>query len=520
MLLRLLRAALKPRKDAAAVPAFHDVERAGTPDELLLHGKQFEKKGELEAALECYRAAAANAFNPVRAQIDAANVLVDLWRLDEAIEAYRQAVAMEPQSTRILSGLLFFSHLASSPLDRAALFELHRDYGKRVLALAREPMHQTVPRDPRKRRLRIGYVSPNFSRHSVGYFIEPVIAHHDREAVEVFCYYTERAADETTHRIAAHATVWRQVHEEDDETLARLICADGIDILVDLSGHTAGNRLGVFARKPAPVQMTWLGYADTTGMAAIDYRITDAMSDPVPHAESFHTERLLRLNDVFLCYRPAEEAPPVTARSEGAVVFGSFNALEKVNEQTISVWARILEAIPDARLLVKAKLLQFRDTERRFRQALERHGIAPERLALHAWSPDRSHHLGLYGEVDIALDTFPYNGTTTTCEALWMGVPVITLPGDRHMARVGATLLNAAGLPELIAPHAEGYVAAAVALARDSARRRVLRAGMRERLEASVLLDHGRFVRDLESALRRVWDERWAEGAPARPGSN
>jgi predicted O-linked N-acetylglucosamine transferase (SPINDLY family) len=363
-----------------------------------------------------------------------------------------------------------------------------------------------------ERRLRIGYVSPNFSRHSVGYFVEPLIAHHDRERYEIICYYNHRLADETTARIRALADHWHDIPDASDERVERTIREDGIDILVDLAGHSKANRLGVFARRPAPVQMTWLGYPDTTGVTAIDYRITDPIADPAPEADECHTERLLRLG-VFLCYQPPRDSAPVSERDgNGDVVFASFNSLPKLNEPTIRMWSRILEAVPRARLVLKAGALNYSDTVDRVVECFERNGIGAQRLSLHGWIADRGQHLQLYGDVDIALDTSPYNGTTTTCEALWMGVPVVSLAGTIHMSRVGATILCATGLQELVASGPDEYVDIAVALAGNPGRRRALRRELRGRLESSPLLDHEGYARQLEHQYRQCWNE-WCNRA-------
>jgi predicted O-linked N-acetylglucosamine transferase (SPINDLY family) len=259
--------------------------------------------------------------------------------------------------------------------------------------------------------------------------------------------------------------------------------------------------------------MTWLGYPDTTGITAIDYRITDALADPPPFAETVNTEALLRIDPLFLCYRGAADSPSVNAREgEADVVFGSFNALAKVNAHVIETWARILQAVPRSRLLLKASVLKHAQTRARVMAAFESQGVARDRIDLRAWADDRAGHLGTYHEVDIALDTFPYNGTTTTCEALWMGVPVVGLRGEAHMSRVGTSLLTSAGLVEFVAANANDYVEIAVALARENTRRSTLRSEMRARLCASPLLDHAGFVRRFERELRRAWS-RWCEHA-------
>jgi predicted O-linked N-acetylglucosamine transferase (SPINDLY family) len=315
-------------------------------------------------------------------------------------------------------------------------------------------------------------------------------------------------SDDTTQRIRGLADGWRDVAGIDDAAVDAMIREDKIDILFDLAGHSKGNQLGVFARRPAPVQMTWLGYPDTTGLAAIDCRITDATADPAPAAEARHTERLLRIDDCFVCYQPPPDAPPVAVREPGAAIaFSSFNNIAKLNAVTIRTWGKILAAVPGSRLALKSSSLNFPDTVDRLLDCCERGGIDPARIELRGWVADRRQHLELYGEIDIALDTFPYNGTTTTCEALWMGVPVITLAGEVHMSRVGATLLHSAGLDELVARDEAHYANTAIALAVDAGWRKSLRAGLRTRLLASPLLDHAGFTRKLEAHCRRAWGE-------------
>jgi predicted O-linked N-acetylglucosamine transferase (SPINDLY family) len=366
-------------------------------------------------------------------------------------------------------------------------------------------------RDP-ERRLRVGYVSRNLSRHSVGYFVEPVIEHHDRRRYDVYCYYTHALSDDVTARLARAATVWRHLPGIAHDALAAIVEEDAIDVLVDLGGHTKMNSLPAFAREPAPVQITWLGYPDTTGLSSIAYRVTDDVADPPGAADALHTEQLLRLAAPFLCYRPPRDAPEVAPRHSAEVVFGSFNTLVKVNDPLVALWSRVLAAVPRSRLVLKSALLDNATARARVLERFAAHGIAADRIALRAWSGDLAGHMAAYGEIDIALDTFPYNGTTTTCEALWMGVPVITLAGDVHMARVGATLLASVGLEALIARTANDYVQAAASLACDTARRAALRAGMRERLAASKLLDHAGYTSRLEAAYRGAW-RAWCEAS-------
>ena len=472
----------------------------------LRHGEALEAAGALDAALDCYEACVRDHPASLDAHLALANALAQAWRVEDSIRAFHAALSAAPDNTEVFSGLLLYSHYAAAP-DASALYALHRRYGHLVsekTARQRPPVHPD-PMDT-ERMLRIGYVSRNLSAHSVGYFIEPVVAAHDRSRHRVYCYYGHPASDDTTARIARAADVWVPVHGMADDALAARVREDRIDILVDLEGHTKLNRLPVFARRAAPVQITWLGYPDTTGLDAIDYRITDATADPPPHAEARHSERLLRLDAPFLCYRPPADSPPVRPRGPGsAVVFGSCNVLLKVNPPLLALWARILEGVPDSRLLIKSSLLDNAEVAGRLLAQFRAAGIAPGRLDLRGWAADRVGHLGTYDGIDIALDTFPYHGTTTTCEALWMGVPVVTQAGTLHMSRVGASLLRAAGLADLVADNADDYANIAIALARDPARRTALRGRMREQLAASPLLDHRAFVGKLEAAYRQAW---------------
>lgn len=358
----------------------------------------------------------------------------------------------------------------------------------------------------------MGYVSPDFHAHSVAYFIEPVLARHDPAAVETYCYAEVAQPDAFTEHMKTLAAHWRGTFGRSDDEVADMIRNDAIDILIDLAGHTAHNRLAVFARRPAPVQVTYLGYPNTAGLPQMDYRLTDAAADP-PGQEVYYTESLVRLPQGFLCYAPPHESPavgPLPAATGGCITFGSFNALPKMNNEVIALWARVLQSVPGARLILKNKSLQDAKTCERYRQ----HFHPPERIELLGWLDDPADHLSIYHRVDIALDTFPYNGTTTTCEALWMGVPVITLAGERHAGRVGLSLLTQLGLTELIAKTPDEYVRLAVALAGNRERLAALRAGLRERMRRSPLCDAQSFTRDLEAAYREMW-HKWCEGRKA-----
>jgi protein O-GlcNAc transferase len=462
------------------------------------------RQSRIAEAIACYREALAG--RPDRADIlnNLGNALRDAGEMEEAIACYQRSIALQPGYPTVHDTLLCsLSYVDSStPED---ILVAHRRYAAQFEAPLKPTwaVHDN-PRDP-DRRLKIGYVSADFFNHSVAYFIEPILAHHDRTRFEIHAYYNRAAEDETTARLKSLVDHWIPCRSMSDAQLAERIRADGIDILVDLAGHTDGNRLLAFARKPAPVQMTYLGYPATTGLSAMDYRLTTLDTDP-EGAEAWHSERLFRLPRTLWCYRPPSNMPaavPETpARKRGFITFGSMNNFSKVSARTIALWGEILRALPDARLVVTNLAGDFARAAVRARFADR--GIDTGRLSLHARVPaDRFRSIA--GEIDIALDPFPYAGTTTTCEALWMGIPVITLIGKTSAARSGYALLKGAGLDELCARGEAEYAEIALALARDFSRLDRLRRGIRPRIEASPLRDERQMARDIEGAYRAVW---------------
>ncbi len=451
------------------------------------------------------------------------DALMALDRPAEAEAVYRQGLARAPDDAVCRQGLDWINLM--TPLYRPGssperIFAAHRAWGEQAMAQAGKETARTFAnaRDPGKR-LKVGFVSPDLKQHSVNFFFEPLLAALDPEAVETFCYaeLAPHQEDGATARLKKLAGHWRSTSGKTDEELRRQVRQDGIDILIDLAGHTAQNRLSAFAVKPAPVTATWLGYPTTTGLPTIDCRITDAIADP-PGAEQFHTEKLMRLEGGFLCYRPPGSPPEVAqlpALAKGFVTFGSFNNIAKINESVAATWASLLRAVPGSRLLLKATMIKDKTIQEALLRMLTAAGIDPARINVEIFQSSTLEHLTVYDRVDIALDPFPYNGTTTTCEALWMGVPVVALIGDRHSGRVGFDLLTRVGLPQMAAPDAQGYVRVAAELARDLPALSSLRQGLRERLCASPLCDKDRFAREFESALRTMWKE-WCEGGGAR----
>ena len=428
-----------------------------------------------------------------------ANALESADRVEDAITVLARAVAENPGDHELRAAHLRMLNYA--PLDADAVFEAHRAYGASFGESARTspapaPRAGDAP-------FRIGVLSADLRTHSVGSFAEPWIDARPA-GVELVAFSTNppNPADPVEARFRRRFDRWIDAAAMDDATLGRALREARLDLLLELSGHTAGSRLGALSPKPAPTIVTAIGYPNTTGHPSVDLRLVDSITDP-PGAERLATERLLRLDPCFLCYAPPADAPePALPPEASAITFGSFNLSSKISADTVALWAKVLAAAPDARLLVKSRTLGGELARERFLARLEAAGIARARVEIIAFTPSIDAHLALYRRVHVALDTIPYNGTTTTCEALWMGVPTVVLEGDRHAARVGASLLAAAGLPELVARDADGYAAIATALASDRARIATLRATLRARIAASPLTDRSAYAARFFAALR------------------
>lgn len=470
-----------------------------------------QKQGQLGEAIALYHQALT--LQPQNPQIlnNLAKALKDQGQVAEALPYYRQAVAFDSQSSVHHSNLLFALQY-QSPSDLVATFTEHQRWAKRhAEPLTPLNLHPNTP-DP-QRPLRIGYVSPDFCTHSVASFIEPILQTHQAEQYEIYGYANVAHPDETTTRLQSQIHHWRSIWGLADEAVDAYIRHDQIDILVDLTGHTANNRLLVFARKPAPIQVTYMGYPNTTGLPAIDYRLTDAYADPPRALDGLYSETLVRLPRSFLCYQPPENSPtiaPPPILSQGYITFGSFNNLAKLSPEILACWAIILQRVPNSRLLLKYRGLGDRPTQQYWLNTLGHYGIASERLELLDRISDRTNHLSIYNQIDIALDAFPYNGTTTTCEALWMGVPVITLAGIGHLSRVGVSVLTNTGLSDCIATSPEDYINLAVDWAKNPSRLDQQRQNQRQQLLTSPLLDKQRFTRELETTYRWMWHQ-WCE---------
>jgi len=471
-------------------------------------GGALQQQGNLADAVDCYRKAIELKPEYAGAHSNLGAVLRDQGKAAVAVESFRVALALEPNDAEVHSNLLLIMQYSDN-IPPSDVFAEHLQFSRQFEAPLKSlwPQHANVA-DPKKR-LKVGYVSPDFRSHSVAYFIEPVLENHDKSRIEVFCYYNYAGADEFTDRIKRAADHWVSCVGWSDQGLAERIRADGIDILVDLAGHTAHNRMLTFARKPAPVQVTYLGYPNTTGLTAIDYRITDGHADPADMTRQFHVEALWHLPETSWCYRPQDNSPDVfdhpPMEDNGYVTFGCLNNFAKVTDRVIAAWARLLEKVPSSRLLLKIKGIE----STRYRAEVEMRfaglGMPVARLVL--LGQQNEHPYMLYNRMDLALDPFPYNGCTTSFDALWMGVPFVSLAGRTSVSRVGVSILANAGLPELIADSEETYVEVAAALAANPARLKALRAGLRERLKQCPLMNARRMSLSFEQAYREMWQE-------------
>lgn len=481
---------------------------------LTLKGNALRSSGKVDEALACYRRVLELLPGSAVAHCNFGVALQTLGRYDEAIVAFETAIS------RYADIPLFWGNLAVSltyssnhgPHDvRSAL----RRFDKKVMSTLRDDRAHNNDRNP-ERRLRVGYVSPDFRKHAVAYFALPLIEGHNPENVEVFCYYNHRQDDEWTARFRQAADHWVPCADLSDSALAERIRADRIDILVDLAGHTENNCLPTFARKPAPVQVTWMGYVTTTGLSAMDWRVTHVDADP-PGVDVDYSEKLWRLRGTMWCYRPLPGMPEVSpppVQQKGYVTFGSFNRFSKTSSTVLKAWANILRLVPNSRLVICVPEGQIRDQMARF---FAERGVIPERISAFA-KLSHEDFWKLHSEVDIALDPFPFGGGTTTCETLWMGVPLVTVTGSqssiisdpnsfpaRFASRMGYAFLNNLGLPELVAETVPQYIDIAVQLASDIPRLAQLRQSLRPRMAAAPLTDEARFVREIEEAYRAMW---------------
>jgi len=472
-------------------------------------GILLQEQGKSYEAIQDYQKALS--INPdfVDAHVNLGVAQYVLGNIDGAIARYKKAISIDPSRFLVHSNLLIAMNCMPN-LSATDVYAEHKKYARKFeLPLLRliqpHQNNQTL-----ERRLRIGYLSPDFRKHSVAYFIEPVFRNHDKQDYEIFCYYCNTARDSITRRLRSLVDHWINVSGGSDEMVAQQIRNDRIDILVDLAGHTANNRLPVFARKPAPLQVSWLGYLNTTGLSGMDYRLTDSSANTPGATDAYHTEELYRLPHSQWCYQPPQNAPYITSLpmlTNGYITFASLHILAKVTPFIIDLWSKILSAVPKARLLIVASGLEQQDERDRLSARFEQNGVDTGQLEYHGYRSFED-YLELHNKIDVNLDVFPYTGGTTTCHSLWMGVPVITMVGEPVISRGGASLLSVLGLDELVASSPEEYVEIAVRLAGNSERISKLRSALRPMMTTSPLTDAQLFTRNLEHAYRTMW-EKW-----------
>ena len=468
-------------------------------------GNVYKHLEKLPRAIASYQRAIELQPNHSDAHNNLGNIYLKLGKLDLAYQCYQKPALLNSQNNIVREDNWLLAMHYSNKFSPQEIYRQHQNWGNKYESRLnnKDRTYQNIF-DP-QRQLKIGYVSGDFKTHSVSYFLEPLLANHERTGFNVTCYANNKYSDRVTDRLRSLVDSWRDIAHLDDAAVVELIRADSIDILVDLAGHTFGNRLFVFARKPAPLQVTYLGYPDTTGLSSIDYRLSDRLADP---EKEMATESILRLPGCFLCYQPSVDAPDVNAlpcQTNNYITFGSFNNLAKVSTETIRLWGMILQQVPNSRILIKAKYLDNSLASDRLYKLFARSRIDRDRLDLRGWSKNTQEHLQLYHEVDLALDTYPYHGTTTTCEAMWMGVPVITFAGKTHVSRVGVSLLSSVGLEELVGGSEAEYVSKAVSLANDRSKLSQLRQNLRSQMAKSSLTNGKAIASSIEAAYRQMW---------------
>jgi protein O-GlcNAc transferase len=463
-------------------------------------GIALKEDGRLDEALLTYRKCVALRPSMGDATNNLGNAYKDCGNVRDAIACYGRALVIGFANPGVHSNMVYTLQFHPGYDDEALYREQRRwneIYAKPVKHLIRPHENDRTP----DRKLKIGYVSPYFYHQAESFFVVPLLQNHDRSQFEVHCYASTMRPDQMTQRFRSMAEHWHDVLGMEDAQLAQKIRADGMDVVIDLSMHMAHNRMLTFAHKPAPIQAAWLAYPGGTGLDAMDYRITDAHMDPLDKTTAYYREESYRLADCWCCYDPCCKAPAAAPRADGPIRFGSINNPCKNNDATLALWAKVLSRVPDSRLLMQA----FSEMDRqRIRGVFQAGGVAPERIEF-VPRKLRLDYLRLYDTIDICLDPLPYNGITTTCDALWMGVPVVTLLGKTAAGRAGASILSTIGLPELIAHGEDEFVELAVKLADDGPRLAEFRSTLRARTEQSPLMDGPGFARKMETAYREMW---------------
>ena len=463
-----------------------------------------EKTGHIAEGMECLDKALQIDPFLVAASSARALGLQRLYKTEESLDLHNSILWMEPQNARVLSARnMLLNYLPRQ--DRQSVFEAHKEFG----ALFAKDEFQVFfnPQEPDKK-LRVGFISPDLRHHSVAFFLKPLLENLAPSRVQTLLYHCHHTEDATSAELRKLTSKWTNLNGVEDDAAASLIQRDAPDILIDLAGHSAMNRLPLLAWGLAPVQISYLGYPNTTGVPAITRRIVDDITDPSGEADAFATEKLIRFSPCAWTYEAPADAPsPAMPDGNAPITFGSFNNFLKVTDDALAVWAKILNRVPNSRLFIKSVYLDDPEVMKNVLERLASADIAEDRVEISGFCAATQEHLAAYNRVDIALDTFPYNGTTTTCEALWMGVPVVSLIGDCHAARVGLSLLTAVGHPEWAAENEDTYIEKAMTLAQNRALRSQLRESLRSQVAGSILCDHAGQAARFEAALREIWAE-------------
>ena len=476
-------------------------------------GVAYQQTGQIAKAIQTLDNTIANFPNDHEAIMNRALLESDLANAHNAVEIMQAGMDRFADNPIMHDSLAMYASY-DDQLTPQQVFEIHQAFGRCVQAKVRTPRNYPNTPDPDKR-IRIGFISPDFKTHSIAYFVEPIFKHLDRSHFELFIYSASSARDNMTDRLESYADTWRtsvgglaQVHKQ--------IVNDRIDILVELTGHFASNLLPLFGAKPAPVSITAIGYGNTTGLESIDARIVDEITDPTPSADALATEQLIRVEGCFLCYVPPTDAPDLREpEPDRPFTFGSFNDLRKMSPSTLTTWASILKETPPPRLVLKPSRLAEQEVQADILSRFQLLSIDPSRIDLLARTPTTRDHLDLYNQIDCSLDTFPYTGTTTTCESLMMGVPVLTLLGQAHAGRVSASLLEAVHIQSCIAHSTKEYIDKASAIASQGVRCADDRQALRDQLMHSPLVDQVAYCRKIEEVYRTLW-KAWCEKQGAK----
>ena len=468
------------------------------------------KLGRLEAAATALKQALHYRPDDAETHSNLARVLLLQGKTRQAFASHRRTIELQPDLASAHSAFIYAMNY-SLDFSREEIFAAHSDWADKHGTASRQLAPHANTAEP-TRRLRIGYVSPDLRGHSVAFFFEPILTSHNQDEFEIFCYSDTFNSDQTTRRLQELSNHWRHCCGLSDAEVKQIIIDDKIDILIDLAGHTANNRLTMFADQPAPVQASYLGYPNTTGLRSIQYLITDHHCDPAPEMDAYYSEKLYRMPNAFFCYQAPENCPavsPAPALKNGYISFASFNNLAKIGEEVVKLWSDVLKAVPDSRLLIQCLSLNDPPTRAHYEQLFASHQIDTNRIDFCA-AKDFDTYLSGHADIDIVLDTFPWNGHTVSCHALWMGVPVITLAGNRHSSRMGASILTNLDLNDCIANSGPEFIAAAAALSQNTQQLESLRQALRPRMQASKLCNGQEFTQVLEQQYRRMWKQ-WCD---------